>query len=68
MTDIILAEQPVVDIGTCNLCGGCVETCPEVFQLNSDAGYVEVVDLDDYPRQDVDEAINNCPVDCITWE
>jgi len=58
---------PVVDIGTCTLCMGCVEVAPEVFQLN-DAGYIDVVELAAYPRAAVDEAIKYCPEDCISWE
>ena len=58
---------PVVDIGDCTLCGGCVELCPEVFQL-SDAGYIAVAELDKYPEEEVDDAIKNCPEDCISWE
>jgi ferredoxin len=58
---------PVVDIGTCTLCMGCVEVCPEVFQLN-DAGFIHVVELTAYPREAVDEAIKYCPEDCISWE
>jgi ferredoxin len=60
-------KRPVVDIGSCTLCMGCVEVCPEVFRLTS-AGYVEVADLEDYPREAVDEAIKYCPADCIQWE
>ena len=58
---------PVVDIGACTLCMGCVEVCPEVFQEN-DAGYIEVVEMDVYPEKAVNEAIKYCPVDCIEWE
>ena len=58
---------PVVDIGTCTLCMGCVEVCPEVFQY-SDAGYIEVVELESYPDEAVAEAIKYCPEDCISWE
>jgi len=58
---------PVVDIGTCTLCMGCIEVCPEVFQLN-DAGFIEVVELAAYPQEAVDEAIKYCPEDCISWE
>lgn len=61
-------RHPVVDIGRCNLCGGCIEVCPEVFILNSNTGFVEVVDQDNYPTEDIDEAIKNCPLDCIQWE
>lgn len=60
--------KPAVDIGVCTLCMGCVELCPEVFRLNEDTGYIEVLDLHDYPRAEVDEAIKYCPVDCIAWE
>ncbi|PID40144.1 MAG: ferredoxin [Proteobacteria bacterium] len=60
-------KEPVVDIGTCTLCMGCVEVCPEVFQLN-DAGYIQVAELGTYPREAVDEAIKYCPEDCINWE
>jgi ferredoxin len=51
---------PVVDIGTCTLCMGCVEVCPEVFQQN-DAGYIHVIELDVYPEAGVNEAIKYCP-------
>lgn len=60
-------KVPVVDIGTCTLCMGCVEVCPEVFQLN-DAGYIQVVEMAVYPADKVDEAIKYCPEDCISWE
>jgi ferredoxin len=60
-------KRPVVDIGACSLCGGCIEVCPEVFRLN-DAGYIEVAELDEYPADAVDEAIMYCPEDCIAWE
>ena len=58
---------PTVDIGACTLCMGCVEVCPEVFQLN-DAGFIEVLELPAYPQEAVDEAIKYCPEDCIGWE
>lgn len=45
---------------------GCLEVCPEVFSYN-DAGYIEIVELSEYPARDVDEAIMFCPEDCITW-
>ncbi len=59
---------PVVDIGLCSECGGCVEIAPEVFQYNEHTGLIEVVESDDYPVEDVEEAIKNCPEDCIHWD
>jgi ferredoxin len=61
-------KRPAVDIGACTVCMGCVELCPDVFRLNDDTGYIEVVDLPEYPRPCVDEAIKYCPQDCIVWE
>jgi len=68
MEDDPMKRIPAVDTSCCNLCGGCLELCPQVFRLNQNGGYVEVLDLDDYPEEEVDDAINNCPQDCITWE
>ncbi|KPK23851.1 MAG: ferredoxin [Desulfobacterales bacterium SG8_35_2] len=59
-------RKPDIDIGACTLCMGCVEVCSDVFRYN-DAGYIEIVELDRYPENDVDEAIKFCPEDCISW-
>ena len=61
-------KRVVVDIGTCTVCMGCVELCPQVFRLNENTGYIEVIDLDEYPEDLVNEAIKYCPQDCIEWE
>ena len=60
-------KVPVVDIGACTLCLGCVEVCPDVFREN-DSGFIEVVEMESYPEAEVDEAIKYCPEDCIDWE
>ncbi|MEA3417105.1 MAG: ferredoxin [Thermodesulfobacteriota bacterium] len=60
-------KRPVVDIGQCSLCEGCIELCPLVFRLN-DAGFIEVTELSDYSEPCVEEAIKYCPEDCISWE
>ena len=57
---------PVVELSDCIRCDVCVEVCPLVFRKN-DAGYVEVADLTEYPEPDVEEAIKNCPADCVAW-
>ena len=62
-----LMKRPVIDLSDCILCGVCQDVCPEVFRLSA-AGYIEVVEMPDYPRSRVDEAIKNCPADCIVWE
>lgn len=60
-------QRPVVELSDCILCEVCRETCPSVFSLN-DLGYIQVADLPEYPKDEVDEAIKNCPADCIAWE
>lgn len=62
-----MIKKPVIDLSDCILCGVCQDVCPDVFRLN-DAGYFEVIESPDYPRSGVDEAIKNCPADCIAWE
>jgi ferredoxin len=59
-------KMPVVELSDCIKCEICIDVCPSVFRMN-DAGYVEVIELDAYPEPEVDEAIKNCPADCITW-
>jgi ferredoxin len=58
---------PVIDLGGCVDCEACIEMCPGVFRRN-DAGFIEVVELQEYPKEEVEEAIKNCPADCIVWE
>ena len=57
-------KAPVVDLSECTLCGICVEISPSVFQLN-DAGFIEVLERDDYPENEVLDAVRNCPAQCI---
>jgi ferredoxin len=57
---------PVVELSECIKCEVCVEVCPAVFRMY-DAGYIDVADLSSYPEPEVEEAIKNCPADCIHW-
>jgi ferredoxin len=60
-------KRPVIELSECIHCDVCVAVCPEVFRRNA-AGYIEVIDLSAYPDETVNEAIKNCPADCIHWE
>lgn len=59
---------PAIDQGTCNLCAGCLEVCPEVFSLNKSLGFIKIKDMLIYPEDKIDEAIALCPEDSISWE
>ncbi len=58
---------PSIELGSCILCEICTDVAPHAFQIN-DAGFVEVLPLEDYSDEDTHEAIKNCPKDCIIWE
>ena len=58
---------PVIDIADCDDCDACLDICPSVFRRN-DAGYIEVVELSEYPEEEVEECIKNCRCQCISWE
>ena len=59
--------KPCIDLNECNLCESCIAVCPAVFFING-AGMVEMVEMDRYPEEDVNEAIKYCPEGCIFWE
>ncbi|MBT4257590.1 ferredoxin [archaeon] len=48
---------------TCIGCGACVQTCPEVFEME-DSGKAKVKAQKDLPC--VKSAIEECPVDAIS--
>lgn len=62
-----LKRRPAIEPGDCILCEICADVCPDVFSVNA-VGYIVIADLIQYPESCVDEAIRNCPEDCISWE
>jgi ferredoxin len=63
-----MKKYPSIELGLCSYCMGCVEVAPQVFRYNPDTGLMEVIALASYPIDLVEEAIKNCPEDCIEWE
>lgn len=57
-----------IDLGLCSECKGCVEIAPDIFQFNNETGYMEVIDSKNYDEELVDEAMKNCPENCIKWD
>lgn len=55
-----------VDQDACVGCGACEATCPEVFKLNDDGKAEAVADTTAANSADVQDAINNCPMEAIT--
>ncbi len=60
--------KAIVDKSGCISCGLCVDTCPEVFQLDADGlaeGYAPVTPA---VMDKAEEARDNCPVAVISLE
>ena len=53
-----------IEMEACILCGVCTELAPQIFTLN-DAGYIEVDDNGCSDPAALDQAVANCPKDCI---
>jgi ferredoxin len=41
--------------------------CPEVFRLNENLGHSEVINPHGAPEEKIQEALDQCPVQCIHW-
>ena len=64
-----MAKQvPVIDTEACIACGNCEAVCPGVFRLNESLGHSEVINPTGAPEDQIQLAIDQCPVQCITWE
>jgi ferredoxin len=50
----------------CIGCGVCARICPEVFELDEDAGKAKVIRPEG--AECAPEAADSCPVSCITVE
>ncbi len=58
----------VIDTDECTGCESCVELCPEVFAFDEDNEIAYVILPEGGPEDQIQEAIDNCPVECIYWE
>ncbi|MBC7105031.1 MAG: ferredoxin [Firmicutes bacterium] len=63
-----MARIPYVDIAECTACGTCEELCPGVFKLSEELGYATVVDPRGASEEEIQEAVDACPVGAIGWE
>lgn len=61
-----MGGEAYVDQEICIGCGLCVSIVPEVFRLNEN-GVSEVHTQDPGEHEKVQQAIDSCPVNCISW-
>jgi len=57
---------PEVDPDLCTGCGLCVDIAPNTFELN-DEGISEVIDPEGDDEETIQEAIDSCPAEAISW-
>jgi ferredoxin len=51
----------------CIGCETCMELCPSVFSVDPGTGKSKVLDQDGACKDDIQEAIDSCPVEAIAW-
>ena len=57
---------PEVDADLCTGCELCVDIAPNTFELN-DEGVAAAIDPDGDDEDTIQEAIDSCPVEAISW-
>ncbi|WP_027718602.1 ferredoxin [Desulfovirgula thermocuniculi] len=63
-----MARIPYIDTEECMACGSCAETCPDVFAMNEEMGFAVVVNPYGASEDEIQEAIDMCPAQCIHWK
>ena len=61
-----MAKVPVVDADACTGCELCCGTAEKTFVINDD-GVAEVTNPPGDDEDTIQEAIDDCPVEAITW-
>ncbi|RPF42691.1 ferredoxin [Thermodesulfitimonas autotrophica] len=62
-----MARIPYIETSECQACGTCEAVCPEVFKMDEDAGYAVVINPHGASEDCIQEAIDSCPGQCISW-
>ena len=60
-------KKPVVDADACTGCGLCADIAGSTFEINDD-GVAVVINPEGDDEDTIQEAIDSCPVEAISWE
>jgi ferredoxin len=61
-------RNPLIDRSECAGCESCISLCPDIFKRNPETECIEVAELPDYPKEEIQQVMSMCPGDCITWQ
>jgi ferredoxin len=62
-----MAKVPVVNKSLCTSCGLCTEIAPNTLKLDKD-DLAEVYNPTGDPEDVIQEAIDSCPIEAISWK
>ncbi len=60
--------KATVDKELCTGCGLCVDSCPDVFELDGDTAIVKVDTIPEGAEECVQQAAEDCPASAIKVE
>jgi ferredoxin--NADP+ reductase len=63
-----MTKKVFIETDECIGCRSCVKLCPDVFEFNQEARKSHVKLPEGGDEECIDEAISDCPVECIHWE
>jgi ferredoxin len=63
-----MAKKPVINEEACTGCGTCAAIAEDCFALNEDTEKAYVKDGCSGSESEIQEAMDTCPEEAITWE
>jgi ferredoxin len=60
--------KAIVNQDECTGCELCVQTCPEVFEMQDDIAVVTANEVPADAEETCRQAVEECPVECISIE
>lgn len=63
-----MAKRVIIDEDECVGCESCTDLCPDVFEFDESTEKAKVIKPEGGDIACIEEAIETCPTECITWE
>ena len=63
-----MSKSVNIDQEECIGCGSCHDICPDVFDLDEEIEKARVIKPIGGPEDLIEEAMGECPMQCIYWE